>query len=52
MPGILFTFLLLLISVLTAWFNRKAGITLFFLFLIVMGLVFLHHATDHLGLHF
>ncbi|WP_239986779.1 DUF5993 family protein [Fastidiosibacter lacustris] len=52
MPGILITFILLLISVISSWFYRKLSIILFCLTLIFMGFVFLHHATDNLGLYF
>ncbi|WP_440994693.1 DUF5993 family protein [Cysteiniphilum litorale] len=52
MPGILIVFFLLLISVISAWMHRTMGIIFFCVFLIAMGFVFLHHATDHLGLYF
>lgn len=51
MPGILITFILLLISVTTAWFNRRWGVITFSIFLIVASLVFLHHATDQLSIY-
>lgn len=51
MPGILIAFTLLLAATLTAWYHRKAGIVLFVIFLMVAFAVFLHHATDSLGLH-
>lgn len=52
MPGILIAFSLLFIATVTAWYHRKAGIVLFIIFLVVALVVFRHHATDHLGLHF
>ncbi|WP_235261394.1 DUF5993 family protein [Candidatus Francisella endociliophora] len=51
MPGILISFVLLLISILTAWFNRRWGVITFSIFLIAANLVFLHHATDHLSIY-
>ncbi|WP_162902393.1 DUF5993 family protein [Facilibium subflavum] len=51
MPGILLTFIVFFIAVISAWFNRRLGIIVFSLFLIVMAVVFLHHATDHLNLN-
>ncbi|OIN84935.1 putative membrane protein [Francisella sp. TX07-6608] len=51
MPGILISFTLLFISILIAWFNRRWGVITFSIFLIVAGLVFLHHATIHLSIY-
>ncbi|AJI52895.1 putative membrane protein [Francisella philomiragia] len=51
MPGILISFILLFISVSFAWFSWRLGIIMFSIFLIVAGLVFLHHATDHLTIY-
>lgn len=51
MPGILITFILLLISILTAWFNRRWGVITFSIFLIVSSLVLIHHTTDHLSIY-
>ncbi|WP_198150411.1 MULTISPECIES: DUF5993 family protein [Francisella] len=51
MPGILISFTLLFVAVLTAWFNRCWGIITFSIFLVVAGLVFFHHATNHLSIY-
>lgn len=51
MPGILITFVLLLLSVIVVWFKRRLGMFVFIVFLIVFALVFLHHATDHLQIY-
>ncbi|WP_178948711.1 DUF5993 family protein [Francisella sp. Scap27] len=51
MPGILISFVLLMISVSTAWFNRRWGVITFSIFLIVASLVLLHHATDQLAIY-
>ncbi|WP_173647413.1 DUF5993 family protein [Francisella uliginis] len=51
MPGILISLILLLISVITAWFNRRGGVVIFTIFLIVASLVFLHHATEQLSIY-
>ncbi|MEY8768573.1 DUF5993 family protein [Francisella philomiragia] len=51
MPGILISFILLFISVMSAWSSRRLGIITFCLFLIVTSLVFLHHASDHLSIY-
>lgn len=51
MPSILISLTLLLISILTAWFNRRWGVITFSIFLVVSGLVLLHHTTDHLSIY-
>lgn len=51
MPGILISFTLLFISILIAWFNRRWGVITFSVFLVIAGLVFLHHATNHLSIY-
>jgi hypothetical protein len=51
MPGILISFILLLISAITAWFNRRYAVIIFSIFLIIAGLVFLHHATSQLSIY-
>ncbi|WP_306669292.1 MULTISPECIES: DUF5993 family protein [Francisella] len=51
MPGILISFILLFLSVIFAWFNRRWGLIAFCIFLIVTSLVFLHHASDHLSIY-
>lgn len=51
MPGILISFVLLLIAVTTAWFNRRWGVITFSIFLIVASLVLLHHASDQLSIY-
>ncbi|MED7820191.1 MULTISPECIES: DUF5993 family protein [unclassified Francisella] len=48
MPGILISLIMLLISIVTAWFNRRYGIIVFIIFLVVASLVFLYHATEQL----
>ncbi|WP_257786356.1 DUF5993 family protein [Francisella uliginis] len=51
MPGILISFFLLLISMITAFFNRRYGVIIFSIFLIIASLVFLHHATNQLSIY-
>lgn len=51
MPDILISLILLLISVITAWFNRRGGVVIFTIFLIVATFVFLHHATEQLSIY-
>lgn len=51
MPGILISFIVLFITIIIAWFNRRAGVIAFSIFLVVASLVFLHHATDHLNIY-
>jgi hypothetical protein len=52
MPGILIAFCLLFAATVTAWFHRRAAIGLFLVFMLFSLLVFLHHASDSLALHF
>ncbi|KEI35510.1 DUF5993 family protein [Allofrancisella frigidaquae] len=51
MPGILISFIFLFTSAVIAWFNRRWGVIVFSIFLIVAGVTFLHHATDHLSIY-
>ncbi|MED7789333.1 DUF5993 family protein [Francisella sp. 19X1-34] len=51
MPGIFISFILLLISTITAWFNRRYAVIIFSIFLIIASLVFLHHATSKLSIY-
>jgi hypothetical protein len=51
MPGILISLILLLISVVTAWFNRRGGQIFFVIFLIVASGVFIHHASQHVAMY-
>lgn len=49
MPLILISFIFYLITVLVAWFiNRKVGIFLFVVFLVLFIAVLIHHMTDQL----
>lgn len=49
MPWILISFIFYFITTLVAWFvNRRIGIILFVLFLVLYVCVLLHHMTDQL----
>ncbi|MCF6768040.1 DUF5993 family protein [Thiotrichales bacterium 19S11-10] len=49
MPWILISFIFYLLTILVGWFiNRKVGIALFIIFLMLFVFVLSHHMTDKL----
>ncbi|WP_448218600.1 DUF5993 family protein [Endozoicomonas sp. 2B-B] len=51
MPYALLSFIFILFAMLVAWFNRRWGIVLFSISLVLIALIFMHHIAEHLEIY-
>ena len=51
MPGILISFILLLVAIVVGWRYRRGGIVLFYIVLMVSTVVLWHHTTSQLNIY-
>ncbi|WP_422492129.1 DUF5993 family protein [Endozoicomonas sp. ALD068] len=51
MPYALLSFIFILFAMLVAWFNRRWGIVLFSISLVLIALIFMHHISEHLEIY-